>query len=78
MKLKEKAARSWKSFTIWFNGVMLSIVPFADTIIDFANETIPLLQNYITDKQFKTSMIVIVIVGNILLRFKTSKSLAEK
>lgn len=78
MKIKEKAKKSWKSLTIWFNGIMLSVVPFADYVLDFANDILPMIQSYITDKQFKTSMIVVVVIGNIILRFKTSQSLAEK
>lgn len=78
MKIKEKAKKSWKSFTIWFNGIMLSIVPFAEWIVSFANDTLPMIQDYIGYQSFKTGMIVIVVVGNIILRFKTSQSLAEK
>lgn len=70
----QKLKNSWKSFTIWFNGLMLAVVPF----IDQAKELVPQLENYIDEHIFKQLMLWLIVGGNVLLRFKTSKDLAEK
>ena len=71
--LKKKLANCRKSWTIKFNAIFGSVfylLPILQT--DF-----PQLRGYIPDDWFKWSM-ALIIVGNIVLRFKTSSDLADK
>lgn len=65
-----KGAR--KSWTIWFNGVggLAGIVAYAAT-------SFPDLQGYVPAGFFHYAMVVLT-VGNFLLRFKTCEALADK
>ncbi len=61
-----KLKNSWKSFTNWFNGtgiVVLQILVTEPGLIDFLTVH---------------DLALILLVGNIVLRFKTSTSLADK
>lgn len=64
---------AWRSFTVWFNVVFGAIVTNFDTIRD----SLPQLQPYLTPGLFGKLMVAGFIV-NVLLRFKTSQSLAAK
>ena len=64
--IKAKLKNSWKSFTNWFNGagmVILQILMSEPDLIDFLT---------VHDLTW------IMLIGNIMLRFKTSNSLADK
>lgn len=63
----------WKSLTIWFNSVCLAILP----MLDYAKENFEQLHDYLGEQTFKT-MGLIIIAGNIVLRFKTTQGLAQK
>ena len=69
----EKLKRSWKSWTIWFNGVALGVIAGLPSV----QEAIPQLQQYVDAKLYKELMVA-VIAANILLRFKTNKPLEAK
>lgn len=71
--LKAKLANMYKSLTIWVNGVLLAAVPMIGPI----KENLPDIGQYLTPELFKYVGIAVV-VANILLRFKTDKSLADK
>lgn len=64
---------SWKSFTIWFNGIIGSLLAgyelFKDDLVQ--------VQQYLTPENWKRLAVAMVVL-NIALRFKTSKPLAEK
>jgi len=62
----DKLKGAYKSFTIWFNSVGLLLLSLAVTD--------PLLVEYMGEH----GLILVVITGNMLLRFKTSDSLADK
>lgn len=62
-----------KSLTAWFNAAFASIV----LALPMLQDTFPQLQAYLPDNVYKV-MIVIVIVGNFLIRFKTKQDLADK
>lgn len=62
-----------KSWTIWFNTLLLTAMEF----IPYAHDYFTELQPYLTPETYKTLGLVLI-GGNIILRFKTSKSLAEK
>lgn len=64
------AVRSW---TIWFNGVMAAGLAALPSLQDW----FPQLQNYLPTKPYQYAT-VLLLVGNFLLRFKTTKSLAAK
>jgi len=64
--IKAKLKNSWKSFTNWFNAVGASILQ-----ILMAE---PSLQEYLS----LHDLVWVMVIGNILLRFKTSTSLADK
>lgn len=67
----DKLRGALKSWVIRFNalaGVMLAILPMLQ-------DALPMLAQYVPDLKY---VAVVVIVGNVLLRFKTTTSLAEK
>lgn len=69
----KKLANCRKSWTIKFNalfGGVFYLLPILQT--DF-----PQLRGYIPDNWFKWAM-ALIIVGNIILRFKTKSDLADK
>jgi len=71
--LKAKLQKVHKSATIWFNGIgtiVLSGLPLVQ-------DQFPQLQGYIPEKFYHYGMGVLII-GNILLRFKTNKPLEQK
>jgi len=61
------------SFTIWFNGILAAVMGALPILL----ESLPGLQQYVPDNIYKHLMLV-ALVGNMLLRFKTSKPLNEK
>ena len=62
-----------KSMTIWFNGVLLGLLPLFEMVM----ASFPQLHEFLPDNQYKT-VGLIAVVGNILLRFKTNKPLSQK
>jgi hypothetical protein len=65
-KFKKQIKNSWKSFTLWFNTVGLMLLTIATTE--------PLLLEYMTEH----GLLLVVITGNMVLRFKTTQALEEK
>jgi len=68
-----KIKNSWKSLTIWFNGLIVTGLAF----IEYSNTAFPLLQPYLPSEHYGKAMLVIAGI-NLFLRFKTSQSLADK
>ena len=69
-----------KSWTVWCNGVGAAVVGWIVMIPDALpsiKQSFPELQPYLSGKAFKYGMLAIL-VGNIVLRIKTTKSLSEK
>lgn len=69
----DKLKNSWKSWTIWFNA-------FASAILlglPSAQDAFPQIQSYLPANVYKYAMGALIL-GNILLRFKTNKSLSDK
>lgn len=72
-KLKADLAKAHKSLTIWFNGAMgVAVVG-----LPMAQDSMPQLQDYLSANLYHYAMGALI-VGNIILRFKTTSSLAEK
>lgn len=64
--LKKRLKRAHRSFTNWWNvsgAVILSTILLEPTLIEFLT---------VNDLSY------IIIIGNVLLRFKTNKDLADK
>lgn len=72
-KIKADAVRAHKSLTIWFNGVMAAAV----VALPFAQDQLPQLQDYLPASLYHYGMGALI-VGNIILRFKTNGALADK
>ncbi len=72
-KIMADAVKMHKSLTIWFNSVMGAAVVF----LPMAQEQLPQLQDYMPANLYRYAMGALV-VGNIILRFKTTTALAEK
>lgn len=62
-----------KSLTAWFNSVMATVV----MALPLLESTFPSLQEFLPDNVYKV-LAVAVIVGNLGLRFKTTRDLADK
>ena len=62
-----------KSTTAWFNAVVGALIP----MIPYAIDQFPNIKGHVSDNIYSTAWVVLV-VGNILLRFKTTKDLADK
>jgi cytochrome b561 len=71
--LRAKCARLHHSATVWFNGVA-GVAVFA---LPQLRDQVPQLQGYIPEKWYHYVMGALII-GNIILRFKTSKPLQER
>jgi hypothetical protein len=71
--IKADIRKSYKSVTIWFNGVLtIAIAAF----LEF-QDSIPALKEYVGESTFKYLMLSTLIV-NMVLRFKTKSSLRDK
>ncbi len=65
--------KAWLSLTIWVNGIAATIWLFLPEL----QMTFPQLQAYVPDNIYKYGM-AILIIANIVLRFKTTQDLIEK
>jgi hypothetical protein len=63
----------YKSWTIWFNS-MMALAMIAPPIL---SDSFPQLQSYLPEGVYKWASGALII-ANIMLRFKTIKSLADK
>lgn len=70
---RAKFRGAMRSTTIWLNTVALSVLPFIDTI----QQTLPGLKDQLPSDIYK-ALGIVVVVGNILLRFKTNTDLKDK
>lgn len=62
-----------RSVTVWFNVMLLTLLPFHQDILD----AIPQIQPYLPDNLYKTVGLAAVMI-NLALRFKTTADLAAK
>lgn len=74
MNIKKHLDGAKRSFTLWFNGVSLTLIEIFMQVKDF----MPQIEDYLDDAIFKRIMLFVIIGGNILLRFKTNSALSDK
>ena len=73
----DKIRGAYKSLTIWLNAVFSVLLLNADLAMQVLRENLPALSQYLTADLLKYAALFIVAV-NFALRFRTSKSLADK
>lgn len=71
--MKEKIKGMLRSWVIWFNGLMAALVAGLPMLQDALPQLVP----FADDALYKRIGLFVVVI-NMLLRFKTHKSLAEK
>lgn len=71
--IKADLSRAHTSLVIWFNGA----VGTAIVILPEAQASFPQLQDYLPADAYR-SIMGLLVVGNILLRFKTASALRDK
>lgn len=71
--IKAKAVNCWKSLTILFNMALGLVALYLPDL----QASMPDLQEYLPADLYHKLMVVVVI-GNVLLRFKTSSALEHK
>lgn len=67
----------WRSATMRFNLILLVLVQYDAEIIGFVAENLPDINSLLPDNLHK-SMGILVVVGNLYLRAKTTASLADR
>lgn len=75
--LKAKLAGARKSWTAWFNGILVVLIPMLPTIKDALQENLPQLQPYLTPKVYLAGVVLIAAI-NFGLRFRTGQPLQDK
>lgn len=71
--VKKDLVRAHRSLTIQFNSAMLAITE----LIPLAADELPKLREYVPEG-FYGKMTILLIVGNIIIRFKTNRALRDK
>lgn len=72
-KLITQIKNSWRSWTIWLNGLALALLEFVPDIIAY----LPSMQDSLDENFYKTAFKWLLII-NLFLRFKTKQDLAAK
>lgn len=75
--VKDKLRGAKRSLTVWFNAAMGAALLVLPDAVSYAVSNLPQIQPYMPDNLYKWLMAVAV-VGNFLLRFKTSLPLEHK
>lgn len=74
---KSKLHGVFKSWTIWTNGVLLALTPFFQSISEVARDVLPGVAQWFTPSQMQ-HLVIIILIANLALRFKTNKGLEDK
>lgn len=72
-KFADKLVGSVRSLTVWFNTLLLMALPFSADLI----AQLPMLQQFLPETIYK-SVGAIVVVVNLMLRFRTKAPLELK
>lgn len=73
----DKLKGAYKSLTIWLNAMFLGLISNADTVMSSLRDNLPTVSQWLNADMLKYSAYFIIGV-NVLLRFKTKSSLADK
>ncbi len=76
-KLKAKLAGMHRSATIIFNTAMAALLQNVPDLVHYLHDSLGELQQY-TPATFYKWLGIVVLAGNIVLRFKTKKALEDK
>ena len=71
--IKARLRGMWKSLSVWFNGVVATLL----AALPILQESIGQVRELVTADTYKALALALV-VGNVLLRFRTTKDLADK
>ena len=71
--MKNTLHGAFKSWTIWFNGLVATVL----VALPMIQDALPLLAQYLDNAIYKQIGLVVVVI-NLLLRIKTTKALADK
>ena len=71
--LIERIKNSWLSLTMWFNASLATVWLFLPEL----TATLPTLQEHIDGDVYK-KLTLLAIIGNMILRVKTTQDLANK
>lgn len=71
--IKRRLVGAWYSLTVWFNMVAITLLP----VFEIFKDELPSLQMYMTPDNYKLAGLILAI-SNIILRFRTTKDLANK
>lgn len=71
--LIERLKKSWLSLTMWFNASLATVWLFLPEL----TSTLPALREYLDGDVYKKLMLL-AIIGNMILRVKTTQDLANK
>lgn len=71
--LKARLAKTHKSWTMWFNSMMAIFI----ANLPLFQDTFPQLQPYLPANLYQ-AVTIVLIVGNMLLRLKTTQALEAK
>ena len=69
----ERLKKSWLSLTMWFNASLATVWLFLPEL----TATLPAVREYLDGDVYKKLMLL-AIVGNMILRVKTTQDLASK
>lgn len=75
--MMDKLRGAWRSTTVWVNGILLTLWPFAGDLVIAAHQYLPDLAQFLPADIYKWVGGVIA-VFNIIQRARTTQSLAEK
>jgi hypothetical protein len=67
----------YKSTVMWFNGLILTAMPFVDNIMQAIRDNLPAVSQWLTADILKGAA-VFILLANIALRFRTKTDLADK
>lgn len=73
----DKLKGAWKSMTLWFNALVLALMPYIDNVMQATRDNLPAVSQWLTADILKGAA-VFILVANIALRFRTTTSLADK
>ena len=73
----EKLKGAYKSLTIWLNAMFLGLISNADLVMSSLRENLPTVSQWLNADMLKYSAYFIIGV-NVLMRFRTHNSLADK